>query len=347
MPYSRRIVNGICLLLLCLLLLCSCARLNSIHRDLDVTQGKGALIDIKQRAIIVSKTDERVIVCAEPSPESLSSYAAELAAEADLPEEITARLASAFQEGSAFVGLRTPSIQLLRDSMYRLCEGYMNGVLDRAQYVILMKRYQKYMVALLAIEQLTGSLRPPTVAINTAGSATVAGSVSDLRKELDYIDANIKQLEEDIKTAETDDKKDIQSKIDGLKKDRAAVSDALKTAQRTASKGSTNVTISSVGTPSSRSDAEIQAVSQVVNDIVMAIIKTEDTGQLCFLYLLNDNANENPELKRACAEYIQNKNDLNRLKLRQAQAMLDAAVKKGKLTNQESESILRVLNSIQ
>ena len=63
------------------LLLGGCANMNSIHRRLDLSKGDGALIDIKQRAILVSSaTNHETRVCAEPSPDALSAYAAQMAA---------------------------------------------------------------------------------------------------------------------------------------------------------------------------------------------------------------------------------------------------------------------------
>ena len=101
-----------------------CANLNSVYRDLNVDSGMGAMVDIKQRAMIVSRQTRgtgdlaitKTIVCAEPSPDALSAYAAQLAAEANIPEKVSAKLAAAFQESSSFVGLRTQSIQLLQTS---------------------------------------------------------------------------------------------------------------------------------------------------------------------------------------------------------------------------------------
>ncbi|HET7730610.1 MAG TPA: hypothetical protein VFK48_11315, partial [Usitatibacter sp.] len=157
------------LVLLTSLLSGGCANLNSVYRPLDTGEGRGALIDIKQRAIIAAKPATpggKNVVCAEPSPDALSAYAAQIAAEASVPDKAAAQLAASFQEGSSFVGLRTQSIQLLRDALYRLCEGYANGALNELQYDILMRRYQKYMVALLGIEQLAGVVRSPAVTIS-------------------------------------------------------------------------------------------------------------------------------------------------------------------------------------
>ena len=133
--------------------LAGCGNSHSVYRDFDVDDGSGAMVDIKQRAVIASKskttkegiTKEKTIVCAEPSPDALSAYAAEIAGEGSVPENVKAAFSAAFQENSAFVGLRTQSIQLLRDSLYRLCEGYMSGALDKPHYQALFRRYQKSM----------------------------------------------------------------------------------------------------------------------------------------------------------------------------------------------------------
>lgn len=336
------------IIVICIGIMCGCANFNSIHRELNVDEGKGALIDIKQRAVIVSKRDGKTIVCAEPSPDSLSSYAAELAAEADLPEEITARLVSAFQEGSSFVGLRTQSIQLLRDSLYRLCEGHMSGALDSAQYDILMRRYQKYMVALLAIEQLTGSLRSPAVAINTEGSATASRSISEMRKEIESINSSIAELEKAKSAVDVtvDEKTKLDYEIKELNDDKKAIEEGLKAVRGIASKGSVNVTISSVGTPLQKDSNHIIAISNVVNDIVLGIIQTDDAGQLCFSYLREADNNKNPKLTEACLRLIQNINDSNALKIRQAKIMLDNAEKKGQLTDKESDSLKKLLDNV-
>ena len=184
------------LLTLLPLLLVGCGNFNSVHRVLQVSKGEGALIDIKQRAIFSSvmttedKNGKRITqtrVCAEPSPDALSAYAAELTAKADA-EKIGAELAAAFQEGSSFVGLRTQSIQLLRDASYRLCEAYISGAIGADEYAWLLRRFQRSMVVLLAVEQLTGTVRMPTVSITTQGQAEAAKSISEIRNEKEKID---------------------------------------------------------------------------------------------------------------------------------------------------------------
>ncbi len=112
-----------------------CGNLNSVFREFSVDSGTSVMVDIKQRAVLassrVSEDNHKITtVCAEPSPDALSAYAAQLAAEASAPDKFAAQLAASVNESSAFVGLRTQSIQLLRDALYRLCEGYMSGALE-------------------------------------------------------------------------------------------------------------------------------------------------------------------------------------------------------------------------
>lgn len=56
---------------------------------------------------------------------------------------------------AASASLRTQSLMLLRDSMYRACENYRNGAISSDGYKALLERYQDSVAALLAIEQLT------------------------------------------------------------------------------------------------------------------------------------------------------------------------------------------------
>ncbi|MCI5135993.1 MAG: hypothetical protein D3920_13190 [Candidatus Electrothrix sp. AW2] len=232
-------------------------------------------MDIKQRAVLVSKQNNMIKICAEPSPDALSAYAAELAGKANLPESTAAQFAASFQEGSAFVGLRTQSIQLLRDSLYRLCEGYMSGALDKEEYNLLTRRYQRYMVGLLAVEQLTGALRSPAVVINTDGEAKVDGE-----------------------TVSTEGKTSAEK-----------------------------ITVTSQQT------GDINAVvAKVVKEIVMQVVKTDDTGSLCFSYLKSSNSHDDP-VAIFCKDVFSSRNAMNQLRLKYAASILD----KKTLTDDDKE----------
>src|SRR3546814_5555877 len=57
-----------------------------------------------------------------------------ISAKGGYPGKASGELAFAMQDGAAFTGIRTQSIQLLRDFGYRLCESYMSGAISAAQY---------------------------------------------------------------------------------------------------------------------------------------------------------------------------------------------------------------------
>src|SRR5690242_636549 len=98
-------------------------------------------IDARQRlAFVGDYKDEKLItrraVCVEPSPDAAVARAAALAAGGSSPVAsakgdasigaIDAALSGSSSEAVASLGLRTQTIQLLRDGYYRACEGLLN-----------------------------------------------------------------------------------------------------------------------------------------------------------------------------------------------------------------------------
>jgi hypothetical protein len=160
--------------LLALLLATACSP--HIHDTFDVDSDTGATLDAQQRVILVThhggSDGTRRIVCAEPSPDTMSAIAAAAPA-AGGNGEVQANLSYAVSQSAASIGIRTPTIQLLRDGLYRACEGYLNGVLDKTAYEIILRNYDRIMVALLAIDAAGGFPHPPPVTIS-GGSVQVS-----------------------------------------------------------------------------------------------------------------------------------------------------------------------------
>lgn len=326
-------MHRICLVLVLAIITAGCANLNSIHREFDTAKGKSQLIDIRQRAILVAPapgdtvtngTDEtKVRICAEPSPDAMASLALQLAMEGSY-KGTGAKAAMAMQESAAFVGLRTQSIQLLRDYGYRLCESYMNGAINEAQYDILLRRYQKNTAALLAIEALTGTIKAPNLVLTSQGMAEAATSLSDLRAESDKISSKINEIKKDIdakkaeKTATTDEKAvaalDAQiaaatANLARLEGDKATIESAITNARGVLSEGKTDVVVITSGMPSQRTDEHIQAISDTVKEIVNNIILSDDQTQICLSMLQSTNANA--EIKPGspwyfCKQHLEN-----------------------------------------
>lgn len=159
------------------MLLGGCANLNSIYRGLDVN-GKAVSVDVKQRAVFSATAPGQAVVCAEPSPDSLSAYGASAGGTLNQASGTTAQLTGALAEQAASIGLRTQSIQLMRDTMYRACEAYLSGGIDKDQFYLLQRRFQNLTLGLLAIEQLTGAVKAEQAALSTNASGSTGDNTS-------------------------------------------------------------------------------------------------------------------------------------------------------------------------
>lgn len=154
-----------------------CAYFTNYTRAVDL-EGTSYAMDVKQR-VVVSKKRQAIgtsgtatVVCAEPSPDALTVISASGGLSLNSAKtDITGNLSGALSESGAFVGLRTHSIQLLRDAMYRLCEGYAGGAINELTFQSLQRRYQSTMMGLIAIEQLTGPVVASQALLTTAAAA--------------------------------------------------------------------------------------------------------------------------------------------------------------------------------
>jgi hypothetical protein len=197
--------------------LSGCARVNSIFREREIYSEKnwtgeeaGAKSyvisqDAKQRAIFAVGKDKngRVvgpIVCAEPSPDAFSVLASSAAGSLDITGKATASLRQALNETGASLGLRTQTIQTLRDAGYRLCEAYASGAISPAEYQTLLRRYQSDLTSVLAIEQLTGAVRPPAVAIGGSAQVLSGEALLKLQDDVDAQDAKVTELGDTVDT---------------------------------------------------------------------------------------------------------------------------------------------------
>lgn len=153
---------------------CSLGNFQAIHKKSEIgpktansDQPMGVFVDAEQRAVLSNAEDPSRIVCAEPAPDALSAIAASAGLSvSDLSQSIA--LQGSTSETAANIGLRTQTIQSLRDGYYRICEARMNGM-PQVQYSMMLRRFQSNMIALLAIEQLTGAIK---------GSEAVVSSVA-------------------------------------------------------------------------------------------------------------------------------------------------------------------------
>ncbi|AXJ96278.1 MULTISPECIES: hypothetical protein [unclassified Sphingomonas] len=104
-------------------------------RAVDTRSAQQAEVDAKQRVVLTVSGTTRlngiesavVRTCAKPSPDALSAIALGDDAGSSAAKKASIQAAFALSETPSDIGLRTPSIQLMHDAMYRLCEGVASG----------------------------------------------------------------------------------------------------------------------------------------------------------------------------------------------------------------------------
>ena len=136
--------------------------------SIDEVPPNSISLDARQRLIIVTDKGAPVrdndnntlqqhrVVCAEPSPDAFMALVASGGADVAFGGK-KAGARGAMAESVAALGRRTQTIQLLRDGLYRACEAYMNGVIDKNAYQRIMVAYDELLITLVAIESLGGS----------------------------------------------------------------------------------------------------------------------------------------------------------------------------------------------
>ena len=202
------------------LIFAGCANINSISRTTSLPGGGLAVhMDAKQRAIIAKDFGA---VCAEPSPDALSAYASSLGAGLAVPSKGSASIAQALTETSASIGLRTQSITLMRDALYRICEAYYSKAINGAQVAALLARSQDLSLAVLAVEQLTGTVAARQVGLAGTSGATASSNLAHLQSLLDNV-RNDEQRKIDALKVANDDR---DAKKAALEEKKTALSSA-------------------------------------------------------------------------------------------------------------------------
>lgn len=125
-------------------------------------------LDGKQRIVLVtdhgSVSNNKRVVCAEPSPDALVGIAASVSGALDIAGKGSAQAAASMAEAVQSIGRRSQTIQLLRDGLYRACEAYLNGAINEEEYKLIISRVDDFAVTMVAIDGLTGGQNvPPTV----------------------------------------------------------------------------------------------------------------------------------------------------------------------------------------
>lgn len=152
-----------------------CANLQTVNRSSDFparsdksNTGRAVHLDAQQRLLITSAKG----FCAEPSPDALAAYASALGFGISNPSRNAVSLSNALSSNAGSIGLRTQSITLMRDALYRLCEAQQNGAINQLQMAHLITRSQDLTAVVLAIEQLTGAVVAPPLVLTPSPEAS-------------------------------------------------------------------------------------------------------------------------------------------------------------------------------
>lgn len=158
-------------------------------KKFDINKNTSISMDASQRAILVkTSTDDEghdyQTVCAEPSPDAMIAASAGLAAKGASGTGATGEASAQFAQAATSIGIRTATIQLLRDGYFRACEATMNDLLDSDSYQVILLGITPIMVGLAAIDGLT-QMPAANVFVTAGGSASTdedatsaAGTVS-------------------------------------------------------------------------------------------------------------------------------------------------------------------------
>ncbi|GAB5456662.1 MAG: hypothetical protein Hens2KO_28910 [Henriciella sp.] len=328
----------------------------------------GVFIDAEQRAVLSNKRSDRDlrVVCAEPAPDALSAIAAQAGVSvSDISNAVSAE--GGVSEAAANIGLRTQTIQTLRDGFYRVCEAYMNG-LSQEQYSIMLRRFQTNMIALLAIEQLTGSVKGGDAVVSASAGSSMNYREQYLQRaaiasaEQTRLGNEIASIEEEVIVLENVQDQcfgspdapgcsgneverrgreisDLRSRKRALSNAQASAAATEQTSNRladTAPSASDSTAGGVTGSwPATPAYPPSYAVAEAVRDITMALVQNDYGVQLCFEHLRHVATNGETALSAHCngvmdayVTQLKNANDM-RLEYQQAQVGLMESVASG------------------
>jgi len=299
------------------------ANMNSVRHKFKISDEKSQLIDVKQRGIFISSTEEKIeegtgdkkitrtirhpIVCAEPSPDAMSAYAAEMAAKGGSEGKAYGELSAAMQESASFIGMRTASIQALRDYGYRICEAYMSGAINEIQYESLLRRYQKNLVVLFTIEQLSGVNRVPTIALISQGAVGEGGQLQNLETQKKKLNDENDQLIASKKGKSDTEIQPIDEKIKANNGRITKIDTTIEILKELGMSGTAGVITIPTTTPTAK---DISEVTKSIYLLADSMIRSDEYGSLCLSLVqqtfMKDNLKPYQiEEGKNCVEYLE------------------------------------------
>lgn len=338
--FNKRGIAATLLAVLCLGISACNAKWNTAFRNRPIPpEGPSVItVDAKQRHVLIqpefenTSEDANVVklrMCAEPAPDVFAAIATSGSGSLGVDAKS--------QSGEGAFGLsasetaatieRTQTINLLRESFFRTCERYLNGAISKQAFIVQAGRDARAMVAVMAIEQLTGTIRPPATIISGPAVTANAQLSSELvtlyaaaAKRRDEAEAAYKpyngkekadceaEADADKKTACEADKKKAADLLAEVTTAKARTDEIVKLSgnvgQGTSALASTTAGATQAGggtTPFSRSD--IAEVAESVERIALKVIETDDMKLFCIEKLAGQDP-VNPQLGTSCLNLL-------------------------------------------
>lgn len=198
------------------LLIGSCGQPGLITKTHSLGKTKLVTTGARQRVIAVHNpgfltrtglVHPKRIVCTEPSPDVAVAIARSSAASASILAKAArgaAAISRSAAEGLVQLAERTVTIQLIREQMFRACEGYANGALTSTSYTLLLNRLNDAMISLVSAEVAAGAFGRRLAALGgkAASEARAAASLSGVVKDIDEAAKKLAAAEKKVKDAD-------------------------------------------------------------------------------------------------------------------------------------------------
>lgn len=167
--------------------------------NVDHSPPSSLSLDAKQRIILVTEKggiDHKArIICAEPSPDIVASIGASGSLMGPGKGESLFKLDAQSAESLTRLTKRNSTIQLLRDALYRACEGYMNGGISVDDYREALLMYDDLVITLLSIEEISQMRRSVVPIADESTKPDVKRNVGDVHgHEVDNGAAEIRAI---------------------------------------------------------------------------------------------------------------------------------------------------------
>lgn len=151
-----------CAVLVALLTLGACGAGGAkTFKEFNIDKGNSIAIDATTRVILVTQkggaTHDQFVVCGEPSPDAIvASFGAEATVKGSAPQGPSVEAGGKITQTAKSIAVRTATIQLLRDGLYRACEAVINGMIGTNEYRRILSGIGDVMIVLQALDSLGG-----------------------------------------------------------------------------------------------------------------------------------------------------------------------------------------------